>query len=201
MAWAPDYCTGDELRDFLRLDDSADTVELDLAVTAASRAVDRATNRQFGKTAALEARTYECRWSRRLGLYLARIDDLMTTSGLVVTVSGSALASTAYRLYEFDADKRGKPWEQLGVGSATPDSLGSGPPTVLVTATWGWTSVPTPIKNATLLQASRFFADRNMPHGIAGSPDAGSEVRLLAKVHPDVEVMLASYRRDGVLVG
>ena len=66
-----------------------------------------------------------------------------------------------------------------------------------VTATFGWAAVPATIHNACLLQASRFFADRNMPHGIAGSPDLGNELRLLAKVHPDVEVMVTPYKRAG----
>lgn len=201
MAWAPPYCTVDELRAYRRIGDGVDDVELDLAVEAASRAIDRATDRQFGVTAATEARTYECSWSQRLGLWVADIDDVMTTTGLVVTVSGSALASTAYRLYDRDADKRGRPWERVAMAAATPDPLGSGPPTVAVTATWGWTAVPDTIKNACLLQASRLFADRNAPFGVAGSPDMGNEMRLLAKVHPDVEVMLASYRRRGSYVG
>lgn len=201
MAWAPDYCSVGELRSYRNIDDSVDDVELELAVTAASRAIDRATDRQFGKTAAVEARTFECKWSQRLGLWLADIDDVMTTSGLVVTVSGSALSAAAYRLYPLNQDKKGRPWEQVATASATPDTLGAGPPTVEVSATFGWSAVPDAIKNATLLEASRFFADRNAPFGVAGSPDQGNEMRLLAKVHPDVEVMLTSYRLRGTYVG
>jgi hypothetical protein len=201
MAWAPDYCDVGELRAYRRIDDAVDDTELGLAITAASRAVDRATDRQFGLLAAAEARTYECSWSQRQGLWVAEIDDLMTTAALVVTVSGATVASTAYRLLPRNADKNSRPWTQLAVASATPDPLGSGPPTVDVTAKYGWTTVPDTIKNATLLQASRLFADRNAPFGVAGSPDMGNEMRLLAKVHPDVEVMLASYRRYGSYVG
>ena len=40
-------------------------------------------------------------------------------------------------------------------------------------------------------EASRWFARRNSPYGIAGSPEMGSELRLLAKLDPDVAVMLA----------
>lgn len=201
MAWQPDYVTVGELRSYRRLGDDVDDTELGLAITAASRAIDRATDRQFGLIASAEARTYECSWSQRQGLWVAEIDDLMTTTGLVVTVSSAAVASTAYRLSPRNADKISRPWTQLAVASATPDTLGSGPPTVAVTARYGWTTVPDTIKNATLLQASRLFADRNAPFGIAGSPDQGGELRLLAKVHADVEVMLTSYRRYGSYVG
>lgn len=55
-------------------------------------------------------------------------------------------------------------------------------------------TVPDSIKLACLLQASRFFIRREAPFGIAGSPEAGSELRLLAKVDPDVEVILGPYR-------
>lgn len=205
MSWQPDYCDVGELRAYRRIDDAVDDTELGLAITAASRAIDRATNRQFGKTASTESRIYECSWSRTQGLWKARIDDVMTTTGFVVTVSSAAVSASLYRLTDDygnrHADKLGRPWGQLWVKTATPDSLGSGPPTVDVTATWGWTAVPTTITNATLLQASRFFADRNAPFGVAGSPDMGNEIRLLAKAHPDVEVMVANYWRDKALIG
>lgn len=60
MAWAPDYATVPELRDYVRipLGDTVDDDELGLAVTAASRAIDETTNRQFGKVEAAEARLY-----------------------------------------------------------------------------------------------------------------------------------------------
>ena len=64
-----------------------------------------------------------------------------------------------------------------------------------VTARWGWAAVPSTIKQATLLQASRLLARRDAPFGIAGSPDVGSEIRLLARVDPDVAVAVAPYRR------
>ena len=63
---------------------------------------------------------------------------------------------------------------------------------VAVTAKWGYAAVvPDAVKLACLLQASRWFARRNSPYGIAGSPEMGSELRLLAKLDADVAVMLA----------
>jgi hypothetical protein len=64
---------------------------------------------------------------------------------------------------------------------------------VKVTALWGWTAVPVAVKQATLLQASRFFSRRHSPYGVAGSPELGSEIRLLARVDPDVGVSLRDY--------
>lgn len=53
--------------------------------------------------------------------------------------------------------------------------------------------VPPTITAACLLQASRFWKRRDAPFGIAGSPVLGNEMRLLAKLDPDVEVMLWNY--------
>lgn len=193
--WSPDYVTVGDLRSYRRLGDAGDDVELALAVTSASRAIDEATDRQFGKTDTVETRSYEAGWSATEGLYVVEIDDIQTVTGLVVTVSGAAV--TDYRLWPRNAAQQGRPWERLYLAKVTPDPLGCGPGEVTVAATFGWTAVPTTIKNACLLQASRFFADRNAPFGVAGSPDMGNEMRLLAKVHPSVEVMVTPYKRHG----
>lgn len=188
MAWAPDYCTTAELKSLLRIGDTDDDTELALAITAASRVIDRATNRQFGVVSAVEDRVYETAWDRRRSVYVVEVDDFQTTTGLVVTDSnGDVTSNSALTLYPLRAAAKGYPWESFTVPTITP--------TVTVTAKWGWTSVPTPIKQATLLQASRIFKRKDSPFGVAGSPDLGSELRLLAKVDPDVEVIVGPFRR------
>ncbi len=198
MAWAPDYITPADLGAYRRIGDTKEDVEMAEAISSACRAIDEATDRQFGKADGIETRTYEAGWSDTYGLYCVEIDDVMDLTGFVVTVSGAAVTAGNYRLWPRNADKLGRPWERLYLRTVTPDPLGCGLGTVDVTANpFGWTAVPATIKNASKLQASRFFADRNMPHGIAGSPDLGNEMRLLAKVHPDVEVMVTPYKRAG----
>jgi len=203
MAWAPDYCTEDELKAFVRIADDLDDDQVALAVTAASRAVDQATGRQFGLVADfVEARTYVPRYDARRLCWTVDIDDLMTTSGMEVAFDedgdGTFSADiTDYVLRPSNAALEGRPWTELVV-RATSAVQPSGPDeSVRVTACWGWTSVPSAVKEATLLQASRLLARRDSPYGVAGSPDAGSEVRLLARVDPDVAVALRLYRRRG----
>ena len=194
MAWAPDYCTASELKSYLGIGDTVDDVELALAITAASRAVDQATGRQFGATATTEARTYAPTWDRRRSLYVIDIDDLMTVTGLgFVDENGTALAALVtlgdggYRLEPLNAAQEGRPWTRAVTATAATEWT--------VTATWGWSAVPDTVKKATLLQANRFHKRRGAPFGVAGSPDLGSEMRLLAKVDPDVDLMLSSFRR------
>lgn len=194
MTWAPDYVTTADLKAYLRIGDAVDDVQLAFAVTAASRAVDRCTNRQFGLVAAPEARLYTAFWDTTLCRYVVPIDDLMTQVGLTVATAAGAI--DVFALTPRNASVEGRPWTQLVVDPAAavkPTPIV--PDGVTVTARYGWTAVPVPVQQATLLQASRFFKRRDAPFGVAGSPDVGSELRLLAKVDPDVQVALGPYLR------
>ncbi|PSL02881.1 hypothetical protein CLV30_109189 [Haloactinopolyspora alba] len=194
MAWAEDYVTAVELRDYMRFNDSEDDVELALAVSAASRAVDNRTNRQFGKVDTAEERTYAAEWDRRRCRWLVEIDDVQDTTGLTVqTADGAAVDS--YALEPVNAKKESRPYTRLVLRTLSTETLTSGEDEVTVSALWGWTTVPDAVKQATLLQASRFFTRRNAPFGVAGSPETGSEMRLLARVDPDVAVALSPYVR------
>lgn len=196
MAWKPDYATADELASYLRIDDDLDDVELAGAVTAASRSIDDKTNRQFGLLDAPAARVYGAQWDRDRGQWFVEIDDLMTTTGL--TISTPAGAIVAYELTPVNAAADGKPWTRLYVAAASavlPAIDSTGIARVTVTARWGWAAVPAPIKAACLLQGARFFTRRNAPFGVAGSPELGSELRILAKLDPDVAVMVKPYKR------
>lgn len=203
MGWKPDYVTADELLDYVHANDGdpTDGPPVDLAVTSASRGVDGSTFRQFGRVDAPEARYYDPCWDRDTGTWRVEIDDLMTTTGLVVAYDsadddGYASPITSYRLLPRNAAQVGRPWrwlEVLRASSVQPLSGRRG--SVRVTGRWGWTEVPSEVKQAVLMQGNRFFARRNAPFGVAGSPDQGSELRLLAKLDPDVEVTIRHLRR------
>lgn len=193
MAWAPDYVTSTDLKAYLKIDDADDDVQIALAISAASRAVDRCTNRQFGKTASLEERSYTARWDKDRCRWVVEIDDVMTVTGLEISSDGTEIDT--YALQPGNAEFEARPWTRIVVDPASahhPDATEDG---VQVTATFGWSAVPVAVQQATLLQASRLFKRKDAPFGVAGSPDLGSELRLLAKVDPDVEVVLGPYRR------
>lgn len=200
MAWAPDYCTAQELTDFVRIGDTDDAVQVGLAIAAASRAIDRATRRQFGQVAAVQARYYTAH-QRADDLWVVPIDDLMTDTGLLVafdTDGDETYADdlTAVSLRERNAAAEGRPWTELVVLAGSDVQPTTALDAVKVTAQWGWTDIPDAIKQACLLQASRVLSRRDSPFGVTGSPESGGgELRLLARVDPDVEVALAPYRR------
>lgn len=183
MAWAPDYLEVEDLRSYEGIPDEEDDAVLGLAIATSSRAIDRHCRRQFGLVAAPETRYYRARYDCRLG-WVVDVDDLMTAVGLLV----SGVAPAASALAPRNAAAKGRPWTTIALTSRPTGD-------VEAVGQWGWSAFPDAVKQGCLLQSSRLVMRRSAPFGIAGSPDSGSEMRLLAKVDPDVAVSLDDYRR------
>jgi hypothetical protein len=189
MPWAPDYVTEDQVADYLRAGDDTEDVDLHpLAISTASRAVDDHTNRQFGKVDGPVERFYTPWPDDERGVWCVDIDDLMDTTGVVVKVNGTTV--TTYTLEPRNAAADGEPWTLLVFTDASEAAPTSTDDEVSVMAPWGWSAIPARVTTATLLQTSRFVKRRDAPFGIAGSPELGGEMRLLAKLDPDVAVAL-----------
>jgi hypothetical protein len=194
VTWKPDYITAEELAVYLRIGDSLDDAELAVWATASSRAVDRACNRQFGQVAAPVARVYRRPpvWSSTSGMWCLDVDDVMDTAGM--TVDGVALAAAGVTLMPENAAADGRPYTRIGYSTYVCSST-SPRPAVSVVARWGWNAFPAQVIGACKLQGSRWNARRESPYGIAGSPDQGSEMRLLARLDPDVATTLTGLVR------
>lgn len=202
MAWMPAYASTSELASLVRIGDTADDAQLALAIETASRSIDHATGRQFGQVAAAEARYYQARWDCRTFRWTVEIDDLATRTGLAVDVDILDRGTYPYSvdvtyvgLRPSNAVVKGFPWTHLTILPTGPVQFSDVRDAIRVTARWGWATVPTAIKHATLLQASRLLAARDAPFGVAGSPDAGAQIRLLARLDPNVVTAIAPYRR------
>jgi hypothetical protein len=195
MAWAPDYLTVAELRAYrsLDVDDTAEDVDLAVSITAASRAIDRHCNRQFGIVAAPELRYYTAWYDSERCRWVVDIDDLATTTGLVLEVDGEAV--TTYKLGPRNAVAKGKVWTQLYLDDDSECQPTGAEDEIEMTASWGWPAFPVSVKQAAYIQSQRFSKRKESPYGIAGSPEAGTEMRLLSRVDPDVGVALADYVR------
>jgi hypothetical protein len=195
VSWQPDYCTRTELESYLRITDGLDEPQFDMAIAAASRAVDNTCRRQFGQADSLTARIYTACVDYR-GRWVVDIDDLMDTTGMTVAADtagdgGFATTVTGYSLGPRNAAANGEPFTEVISKTALPVSADS----VRVTAKWGWTEVPPTVKQATLLQASRILARRESPYGITGSPESGGETRLMSVVDPTVAEVLRPFTR------
>lgn len=186
MAWAPDYVTAADLRAYLRIGDGADDVFLGLWATAVSRNVDAFCNRQFGKVAGAESRTYTTVYDRHLACWVAEIDDLCDAGALVV-VDRNGTTITDYELQPVNSLVKARPYERV---------LTSVPgPLTMTSPSWGWSAVPAAVPSGAYLQAARLAARRDSPFGIAGSPSEQGEVRLLAQLDPDFRTVLQPYVR------
>ena len=206
MAWQPDYVTTDELKTHLRIDlaDTTDDDAIGIAITAASRAIDRSCGRQFGVYAAAGPRVYTGTGEFVEGYPAIQIDDLMTTSDLALTMdatggSGTPTTVDPYQNYiqfwPWNAPDDGRPWTHIVFGPGSPVVPFGSLREMTLTAIYGWTAVPAVVKQACLIQASRFFVRRDSQYGVAGSPETGTELRLLDRLDPDVAVLLSSVRR------
>lgn len=194
MAWEPDYLSLTEVKQYVRVPDTVDDAELQLALTTASRAINGHCNRQFGQVDAPEERRYTARWDYERCRWVVDIDDLQDATGLVVEVDGTAI--TAYTLEPVNAVVKGRAWTLLVVDPDAEAIPTGADHEISSTALWGWTAVLEQVKLATALQANRLASRRNSPYGVAGSPEAGSELRLLARVDPDVAVSLRGLVRS-----
>lgn len=189
------YASLGDLKSAIRITDTDSDGLLQIALDAATSAIDEHCDRTFVASALASARVFEPVNGRVV------TDDFYTTSGLIVSVAGTVIpvavpgVSAGYTLTPENAAASGEPYTgfyyQSFPLSAWPLMFAVQRATATVTAKWGYAlDVPAAVKMACLLQASRWFARRNSPYGIAGSPEAGSELRLLAKLDPDVAVML-----------
>jgi hypothetical protein len=208
MPWQPEYITSTQLKAYKRIEDTVDDAAIAWAIATASRAIDdcvsKGFDRQFGKVSEVEERLYTPWWSPDRRRWVVTVDDFQTSVGLVVNLdldgNGTyADVITGPRLLPLNAQKKGRPWEQIVLPDGVDVCGEEGE--VSVTALWGWTTVPVAVELATALQASRLLARRNAPFGVAGSPESGTEIRLLAKVDADVAVALKDYVRRLVSFG
>lgn len=207
MALYPDYITEAQFRSYVNsgniLSGTAGTAEIAFAISAASRAIDSYTGRQFGLAGSAVARYYSAFGQGNDEVIV--IDDLMTTTGLEVSINSEPGGSydtlltlnTDYYFEPLNALADNKPYTRIMTRDASFPLWTAG---VEVVAKWGWSEVPALVEQACLIQASRFYNRRNSPYGIAGSLEQGSELRLLSRLDPDVQLLLQPLVRPwGVL--
>jgi hypothetical protein len=201
------YATLNELKGFVGIPtaDTADDTTLQSALDSASAQVDAFCDRVF-TDGSVTTRLYTVSDTGRLD-----IDPISSTTGLVVKTDDNAdgtfettwTLDTDFRLEPINAAAFGEPWTRLSVLGTRWFPKIQYRPGVQVTAKFGWPggTAPAPVKHATLIQASRLWLRKNAPFGVAGSVEFGSEVRLLAKLDPDVESLLRPYRRNWWVAG
>lgn len=208
VTWRPSYADKADLKVRLGGYQPADTTDddaLDQVLAAASRTVDAFTHRQFGVTGTGATMHGRARWSRNRARYVIDLADTLVLTAIAVDTNDDATfissMATGWKLLPLDAAAEGRPYVEAELLPAAAYRPVAGAD-VRCTGTFGWAAVPAAVVEATLIQAARLWAGRGAPLGVAGSPEAGNELRLLERLHPDVPVLLAGYRRTtGAVTG
>jgi hypothetical protein len=193
MAITNGYATLAQIKASLRITDTVDDALLELAIESASREIDAVCERNFFSTAG--TRIYTPRDS-----YVVEIDDVVSVTSVKSSGAADGIFDTTWTTTDYQLE----PLNGIAGGIAVPYSfiravgdftwpVSGKEATVQVVGTFGFASVPTAIKQATILLASRIFKRNDSPLGVAGFGDIG--VIRVGRVDPDVEAMIHAYKK------
>jgi hypothetical protein len=188
------YCSLADVKASARITDTVDDALLELAVESASRLVDSYTQRYF-YNAGTATRIFV-----PLDNYVTEIDDLISLSVLETSDGdeyGTTWAAKDYQLEPLNGNVDGLTNHPATRIRAVDDFLFNVldlEATVRVTGVWGWSAVPTAVKQATVIQAARIFKRNDSPTGIVGFGDMGA-VRVGVQLDPDVKHLIDVYRK------
>ena len=207
MAITNGYITQNQLKAFVGIptSDSQDNDLLDDAINAASRQIDAFCGRQFYADGAASARKFFTN-----DLYRLRVDDISTTTGLVVKYDDdddgtyeTTVSASEFQLLPINGvvgGIQGNPFyivELISDGNHEwPLDFSSNRPRAEITAKWGFASVPEQIRQATSMLASELFAMRNAPLGVAGVGDFGV---VNIQQNREITRLIAPFRKGTVL--
>ena len=197
------YATRNQTKAALRIG-TADTIDDDLidnCVGAASRLIDGYCNRRFWQCGTAEARVFQAEDS-----FYCSIDDI---AGTAITLKTSSFAdgnfdvtwtASDYQLEPLNGNLDGLTWSYDKIRAVgdylfpTVNANYGEQALVQVTAVFGWPSVPEPVTQATIIQASRIFKRYDSPLGVAGFGDLGA-IRVSRFLDPDMAQLVEPYRR------
>lgn len=201
MAITNGYASLSDVKAALRIGagDTIDDALLELAIESASRDIDGACERVFYKTTGA-TRVYIPRDS-----FLVETDDIVSVTTLKTSSGGTTFDITwgvgDFQLEPLNGISGGlvSPYTQIrAIGSYLfpvwePSNVNSQEATVQIIGTFGWNTVPTAIKQATILLAIRLFKRLDSPLGVAGMSDLGP-VRV-SKMDPDIDRLIAPFKK------
>jgi hypothetical protein len=177
MAITNGYVTLNELKSYLKIDDSTEDALLEQIVESASRSIDRIANRRFYLDANASARQY-----RATGAVVALIDDIGTTSGLIVQIdqAGDGTFATTltlnsdYLVEPFNALAQNRPITRITMISGFFPEPFNYRPGIQVTARWGFPTVPDDIVEATLILSADLYKRKDSIGGVLGLSELGA---------------------------
>lgn len=194
----PAYTTAATVKAALGITTTTQDANVGLAITSASRLIDRWCRRTFGAGAS-DVREYAAD-----GPGLISIDDVATSTAFQLETRGSVgstwtvVTATDYQLIPLNQMRNGVAWAYTHVRatdgvtfpSAGEDAL------IRVTASFGWPAVPEEIEQACLIQACRLLKRPESAMGVLGVTDVGA-ITVTKGLDTDVALLIEDYRRIG----
>ena len=194
------YATLSTVKAAARLTDALDDTLLELAIESSSRLIDGHCQRHFYVTSS------ESRYFAADNSYACTIDDV---AGTAITVQTSSGIDGVFDETWAANDVQLEPLNRMSAGLRFPISRliainnylfpvdPKGEAAVKVTAQFGFgTAIPVDVQQACVLMSLRQFKRYDSPLGVAGFGDMGA-VRV-SRIDPDIQSMLAPYRRNVV---
>lgn len=196
-------CTRADVKTALGIQDQVDDARIDIALEAAEAMIEDYCGRTFTQSATVSARIYNA-----LNWDLVHVDDISTTTGLIVQTDDGAdgtfsttWATTDYQLEPLNGlvNGRVRPWNTIRAINSLTFPLENGQALVKVSARWGWASIPSAVKQAAIIQTISVFKSVDAPFGATPFAETGV-LRLRQALHPTAAALLSDYRLDPVLV-
>jgi hypothetical protein len=193
MAITQGYATLLDVKNALRITDSLDDSLLETAIESASRMVDGFTARTF-----TNAGTAVRNFAATDGINLI-IDDAIE----VIEVASTDEIGSTYTIWK-PTDYQLEPLNDRVDGLYSPYTgiravgdftwpVVDQQALVRITAVYGFPAIPSAVKQATIIQASRLFKRLDSPLGVLGMGDMGA-IRVSRFLDSDVEQLLMPYK-------
>lgn len=163
------------------------------AVNAASRLIDEFCGQRFWRDAADATRVITATSTTRIDL---RALPLASITSLKSDQNGDGAyeytwAATDYYLRPLNAAADGLPYTYILRNPSSVNTFPTGEGAFQIVGQFGWPAVPAVVVEACRMQTVRFIKrTREAPLGVAGLAFDGGAVRIMAKLDPDVEVLL-----------
>jgi hypothetical protein len=194
MAITNGYATLAEVKSALQITDSYDDTKLEMAVESASRLIDGHAQRVFYNAGSAT------RYYVAADAWTVDIDDLQSLTSLETSDNADNVFDTTWTATDYQLE----PLNGYSSGLSTPYTRirakgdyyfpsANGEALVKLTGVFGWASIPTGIRQAAIIQASRIFKRLDSPLGVAGFGDLGV-VRVSSRLDPDVAQLVEPYR-------
>ena len=202
MAIVNGYATLAEVKAAARITDSIDDSLLETAIESSSRDIDAYTERVFFSSGATAiARVYIPQ-----DIYLVETDDIISVTTIKSDSGGNGTFDVTWAATDYQLE----PLNGLAGGISTPTTriraigdylwpvyeprnVNSNQASVQVTGVFGFASIPSAIKQATILASLRAYKRYESPTGVLGFSDMG--VVRVGRLDPDVERLVAPYRK------